>query len=91
MRFHEQILPSLNHLHYQRRWSDMVIFHTGYQDPELRRRKLERDLRLLRLEDRDRPDPRLGNWPRLLDRCNGAMQGGWGGAKMQREMKSSSR
>jgi hypothetical protein len=35
-----------------------VIEHTGYVDPALCRRKLERDLRLLYLEDADKPgDP----------------------------------
>jgi FkbM family methyltransferase len=34
----------------------VVIHHSGYQDPALRGRKLERDLRLLQLEDSDRPD-----------------------------------
>src|SRR5438105_2817823 len=30
--------------------------HAGYQDPALRRRKLERDLRLLGLEEAEQPD-----------------------------------
>ena len=38
------------------RWADVFILHTGYQDPALRGRKLERDLRLLHLEDAERPD-----------------------------------
>jgi tetratricopeptide (TPR) repeat protein len=32
------------------------IQHTGYQDPALRGKKLERDLRLLNLENTDKPD-----------------------------------
>jgi tetratricopeptide (TPR) repeat protein len=31
------------------------IYHSGYQDPALRRGKLQRDLRLLRLEEKDQP------------------------------------
>jgi tetratricopeptide (TPR) repeat protein len=38
------------------RFCDVVIRHTGYTDAPLRRKKLERDLRLLLLEDLDRPD-----------------------------------
>ena len=38
------------------RWSDATVHHAGYQDPALRSRKLERDLRLLNLEDAERPD-----------------------------------
>src|ERR1700730_5956037 len=55
-RVHEQILPALRKLNAEVRWSDVVIKHVGYQDLPLRRRKLERDLRLLRLEDAERPN-----------------------------------
>jgi len=55
-RVHEQILPALRGLQAEVRWSDAVIHHTGYQDAALRGRKLERDLRLLRLEEADDPD-----------------------------------
>lgn len=55
-RVHEQILPALREQGVEVRWSDVVIRHTGYQDPALRGRKLERDLRLLDLENKDRPD-----------------------------------
>jgi tetratricopeptide (TPR) repeat protein len=55
-RVHEQILPSLRQLNTEVRWSDVVIHHVGSQDLPLRRRKLERDWRLLRLEDSDRPN-----------------------------------
>jgi tetratricopeptide (TPR) repeat protein len=48
-------LPALERQGAQVRRSDVVIRHVGYQDPALRRRKLERDLRLLLLEDADRP------------------------------------
>jgi glycosyltransferase involved in cell wall biosynthesis len=55
-RVHEQILPSIRRTGGEVRWSDVVIRHVGYCDPALRRRKLERDVRLLRLEDAARPD-----------------------------------
>ncbi len=55
-RVHEQILPSLRRRGAEVRWSDVVIQHTGYQDPALRRRKLERDRRLLELESVEKPD-----------------------------------
>src|SRR5262249_33437477 len=38
------------------RWTDIVIDHTGYQDPAQRRRKLQRNLALLRPEQAERPD-----------------------------------
>jgi tetratricopeptide (TPR) repeat protein len=57
-RVHEQILPAVRQAGAEVRWTDVVIRHTGYQDPALRRRKLDRDLRLLRLEEAERPgDP----------------------------------
>src|SRR5262249_20323140 len=55
-RVHEQILPAVRAAGGRVRWAEVVIQHTGYQDPALRRRKLERDLRLLHLEDTDNPD-----------------------------------
>jgi tetratricopeptide (TPR) repeat protein len=55
-RVHEQILGAVRRSGGRVCWSDVVIQHTGYQDAALRRRKLERDLRLLRLQDADRPD-----------------------------------
>src|SRR5947209_396334 len=57
-RVHEQILPGLKELGGTVRWSDVVIQHTGYQEPGLRQRKLERDFRLLCLEYDENPgDP----------------------------------
>ncbi len=57
-RVHEQILPGLNRAHVPVRWTDLTVRHTGYVDRELRDRKLERDLRLLRLDLQDHPgDP----------------------------------
>jgi GT2 family glycosyltransferase len=57
-RVHEQILPALRRAAVPVRWSDAVVRHVGYTDPPLRRRKLERDVRLLGMELKDRPgDP----------------------------------
>jgi tetratricopeptide (TPR) repeat protein len=55
-RVHEQILPSLRRSGADIRWADVVIHHAGYQDPALRARKLQRDLRLLNLENEEVPD-----------------------------------
>ncbi|MGE3804185.1 MAG: glycosyltransferase [Gemmataceae bacterium] len=55
-RVHEQILPTVRKAGGDVRWADVVIRHVGYQDPALRRRKLDRDLRLLHLEDEEHPD-----------------------------------
>jgi glycosyltransferase involved in cell wall biosynthesis len=56
-RVHEQIImPALRRNGGSVRWTDMAIRHIGYQDAALRERKLERDLRLLRMEDVERPD-----------------------------------
>src|SRR5439155_16065304 len=38
------------------RWSDVVIRHVGYVDAAVRRRKLDRDVRLLTLENQEHPD-----------------------------------
>src|SRR5205814_5606554 len=55
-RVHEQVLPALRQAGFAVRFTDLVIDHAGYQDPDLTRRKLERNLRLLRLEQAERPD-----------------------------------
>jgi GT2 family glycosyltransferase/predicted Zn-dependent protease len=55
-RVHEQILPAALHTGAVVRPTGVVIRHLGYQDPALRRRKLERNLRLLGLELAERPD-----------------------------------
>jgi tetratricopeptide (TPR) repeat protein len=55
-RVHEQILPAIRRLGGEVRWTDVVVHHAGYQDPALRGRKLERDLRLLHLENEEQPD-----------------------------------
>jgi len=55
-RIHEQILPAVNRAGGNVRWTDVVVDHVGYQDAEVRRRKLERNLRLLEMDDAERPD-----------------------------------
>jgi glycosyltransferase involved in cell wall biosynthesis/Flp pilus assembly protein TadD len=55
-RVHEQILPAIRERGADVRWCDVVIHHTGYRDPALRARKLERDLRLLLLDQAEHPD-----------------------------------
>ncbi len=55
-RVHEQILPALNQLGIPVVGTDIVIDHTGYQDPALVQRKTERNLRLLELDYADNPN-----------------------------------
>ncbi len=55
-RVHEQILPAVRKAGGAVRFSDVTVHHVGYQDAALRSRKLQRDLRLLKMEDADRPD-----------------------------------
>ena len=38
------------------RWTELTVRHTGYVDPALRARKLERDIRMLAPELQDRPN-----------------------------------
>jgi len=55
-RVHEQILLSLKKAGHTVRHTDIVIEHSGYLDPALRHKKLERNLRLLHLDMADRPN-----------------------------------
>ena len=55
-RVHEQILPSVRAADIPVQWAPVEILHVGYTDAAIRRRKLDRDLRLLRREDNERPD-----------------------------------
>ena len=55
-RVHEQILPALRATGADVRWSGVTVRHVGYVDAAVRRRKLDRDLRLLKLDEQDRPD-----------------------------------
>jgi hypothetical protein len=54
-RVHEQVTPALRAIGHEVRLTDIAVGHVGYADPEQRRRKLERNLRLLLLEDAERP------------------------------------
>src|SRR5262249_10198061 len=57
-RVHEQILPALRATAAEVRWSGVTVHHVGYVDAALRRKKLGRDLRLLKLEQQEQPhDP----------------------------------
>lgn len=59
-RVHEQITLAVERLGGSLRRSDVVIQHVGYQDPAVRRRKNERNLRLLQLDHAENPgDPIL--------------------------------
>jgi len=40
---HEQILAALQKANVPVRWTEVTVRHTGYTDPVLRERKLERD------------------------------------------------
>jgi tetratricopeptide (TPR) repeat protein len=55
-RVHEQLLPSVRRAGHKVRGTDIVISHAGYQDPALYAAKLERNLRLLLLDQADRRD-----------------------------------
>jgi GT2 family glycosyltransferase/predicted Zn-dependent protease len=55
-RVHEQILPAVRQQGGDVRWADVIIDHTGYQDQSVRQKKLERNLRLLELDDAEKPD-----------------------------------
>ena len=47
---HEQILPALRRANVPVRWTDVTVRHTGYTDPALRERKLQRDRKILEAE-----------------------------------------
>jgi tetratricopeptide (TPR) repeat protein len=55
-RVHEQILPSVKRAGHAVRDTDIFIEHSGYLDPALRHKKLERNLRLLHLDMAERPN-----------------------------------
>jgi glycosyltransferase involved in cell wall biosynthesis/SAM-dependent methyltransferase len=55
-RVHEQIAPAIIRSGARILHTDIAIGHVGYQDADLRRRKEERNLRLLRMQDVERPD-----------------------------------
>jgi len=55
-RVHEQVLPALQRAGHQVHRTDILITHTGYQDYSKQAGKTERNLRLLLLDQADRPD-----------------------------------
>jgi tetratricopeptide (TPR) repeat protein len=55
-RIHEQIRPAIQRAGGVTRRSDVVINHSGYQDAADKYRKLERNLRLLILENNEHPN-----------------------------------
>ena len=55
-RVHEQILPALRRVNVPVQWTDITVRHTGYTDPALRERKLQRDCKILLEELAERPD-----------------------------------
>jgi GT2 family glycosyltransferase/Flp pilus assembly protein TadD len=55
-RVHEQILASVRQAGSQIHFTEVAVHHTGYRDAALRRKKLERDMRLLELENAESPD-----------------------------------
>lgn len=55
-RIHEQILPSIRALGGEVAWTDLFVAHSGSdQSPEGRQRKVDRDLRILKLDLAERP------------------------------------
>jgi tetratricopeptide (TPR) repeat protein/glycosyltransferase involved in cell wall biosynthesis len=57
-RVHEQILPAVNRLGQEVRFTDIAIDHAGYTDPQRLQEKIRRNLRLLHLEEAEQPhDP----------------------------------
>ena len=55
-RVHEQILPALRATQADVQFADVEILHVGYADPETLRRKGQRNLRLLLVEQQEQPD-----------------------------------
>ncbi len=49
-------MPGLRRAGIPVRWTDLVVRHTGYTDLALRAKKLDRDMRILSEELKDRPD-----------------------------------
>lgn len=58
-RVHEQIVPAIERLGGATHRGDVVVRHVGYVDAATRRAKLQRDLRLLALDDAERPNDPL--------------------------------
>jgi tetratricopeptide (TPR) repeat protein len=54
-RVYEQILPSVQRLGGSMQRTNLAIHHAGYQDQDLLRHKMERNLRLLQMDNHDHP------------------------------------
>ena len=85
-RIHEQVLPAIRRLGGEIGWTDIHVVHSGAdQTAEGRKRKQERDLRILLLEHFDRPDhpftlfnlgmtyADMGNHTSAIDSLNGSI------------------
>lgn len=55
-RVHEQLLLAVREAGHTVCQTDIVITHDGYREPQLSRHKLERNLRLLHLQDAEQPN-----------------------------------
>jgi len=55
-RVHEQILPGLRQIGAELEFSDVQIRHDGYVDAALRAKKLQRNLRLLQMDNQEQPN-----------------------------------
>ena len=67
---HEQILPALRRANVPVRWTEVTVRHTGYTDPALRERKLQRDCKILEAELAERPE-NSGQWS-VASECGGS-------------------
>jgi tetratricopeptide (TPR) repeat protein len=84
---HEQILPALRRANVPVRWTDVIVRHTGYTDPALRERKLQRAFKILEVELAEWPDDpfvlfNLGaiaverqDWPTALTHLQRSLRG----------------
>jgi glycosyltransferase involved in cell wall biosynthesis len=55
-RIHEQVLPAIRRVGGRLAWTDVFVVHSGYDHTaEGQKRKIDRDLRLLHLELKERP------------------------------------
>jgi tetratricopeptide (TPR) repeat protein len=55
-RVHEQVLLALRRAQHEVRWTEVEVRHWGYQESTLSAAKLERNVRLLRLQQAERPE-----------------------------------
>ncbi|MGB2609159.1 MAG: hypothetical protein ACXVBB_20040 [Isosphaeraceae bacterium] len=53
---HEPILPALRRMNVPVLWTEVTVWHTGYTDPALRERKLQRDCKILEAKLAERPE-----------------------------------